>query len=286
MKYLDYREQKQQGTYEFPLAFYDVDPTSHYYQMPYHWHPEYEIILIQEGSFKLTLGGETFQAQKDDIIFIHAGVLHGGVPDNCIYQCIVFDMKLLLSGNQICNKWLQRLMKNEFHIPMLLSGREKILNEAVLTLFSLLKEQKNGYEFMAQSMLYQVLGLSYGTAQATLKENNKSVTSRYIERLKEVVTFIETHYTEPITLEDMAEAAGLNPRYFCRFFKMLTDRTPIEYLNYYRIECACLALLVKDSSITEIAFNCGFNDSSYFIKVFHALKGMTPRQYRESEGIN
>ena len=67
--------------------------------------------------------------------------------------------------------------------------------------------------------------------------------------------------------------------YFCRYFKEFTDRTPMDYLNYYRIEVACEQLSYTDKTITEIAHSCGFYDSSYFIKVFRHYKHMTPTEY-------
>lgn len=63
----------------------------------------------------------------------------------------------------------------------------------------------------------------------------------------------------------------------------MTKHTPIDYLNYYRIECACEMLSTKDISIKEAAISCGFNDTSYFIKVFHKYKGVTPKQFTKME---
>ena len=71
----------------------------------------------------------------------------------------------------------------------------------------------------------------------------------------------------------------MNPKYFCRFFRQITLRTPIDYLNYYRIECAREQLAATDASITEVALGCGFNDISYFTKTFKKYMGLTPRQY-------
>ncbi len=283
MKYLDYKERRQQGTYEFPLAFYHMYPGGPRYEMTCHWHPEYEIIRIIQGSFRLTLDGQPYLASPGDVLFIHAGVLHGGIPEHCIYECIVFDLKLLIGGNHICNKWLQRLINNEIRLPVCFSGIDEETDRTAQELFTLLHNRSRGFEFMTQGMLYQLLGLLYGAKQYRSHDEKKPAGRKYIDRLKGVITYIEDHYTEEVTLDTMAEIADLNPRYFCRFFKKLTDRTPIEYLNYYRIESACRRLLKDEASVTEIAYGCGFNDSSYFIKVFHEIKGMTPGQYRELE---
>ena len=94
-----------------------------------------------------------------------------------------------------------------------------------------------------------------------------------------MIATIEDHYDECITLDDLARAAGMNSKYFCRYFREMTHRTPIDYLNYYRIEQACFKLATTNDSIAEIGMSCGFNDESYFIKTFKKYKGVTPKKY-------
>ena len=90
---------------------------------------------------------------------------------------------------------------------------------------------------------------------------------------------IETSYDQCLTLDILAKEAGMNAKYFCRFFHEMTHRTPIDYLNYQRIEHACYELATSENSVTDVAFNCGFNDLSYFIKTFKRYKGKTPGKY-------
>ena len=69
----------------------------------------------------------------------------------------------------------------------------------------------------------------------------------------------------------------MNPRYFCRVFRQLTGRTPIDYLNYYRIECAAELLCAEEDSVTDIALSCGFGDPGYFARLFRRHKGNVRR---------
>ena len=103
-----------------------------------------------------------------------------------------------------------------------------------------------------------------------------------ILQLKQALEFIESSYTLPLSLQEISESVGMSPKYFCRFFQEMTHRTPIDYLNYYRIERACYHLLTTNLSITEVAFSSGFNDLSYFIKTFKKYKGTTPKKYLKS----
>lgn len=282
MKYLDYREDKMQGTFDFPIAFYHVESNHPRYQMPYHWHPEYEIIRILRGIFQLTIDGQQIYANEGDVIFIQGGTLHGGVPEDCIYECIVFDMRILLSNNKLCSRQIQQLMRHEMAVSLNLSGNSGALKQAVEHLFKAMDEKKPGYEFLTQGALYTLLGIIFEEGACRVNTSPSNASSQQIKRFKDVLNYIEQHYTESISLEDMARVADLSPRYFCRFFRKMTQCTPTEYLNYYRIECACEQLAEIQISITDVALNCGFNDISYFIKAFHKAKGVTPKQYKES----
>ncbi len=283
MKYLDYREDKLQGTYDFPIAFYHVEASHPRYHMPYHWHLEYEIIRILKGKFHLTIDGRSIIACEQDVLFIPGGTLHGGVPEDCVYECIVFDLRLLLSNNKICNKQIKQLVRHEISIHLILSTNQFSLKKPIEDLFNAMSEKKESYEFLAQGALYTILGVLFEAQAYEINETMiHSASAQQIKRFKDVLSYIEEHYTESISLEDMAKVAGLSSRYFCRFFRKMTQCTPTEYLNYYRIECACEQLAENHISITDVALNCGFNDISYFIKSFHKAKGLTPKQYKES----
>ena len=73
----------------------------------------------------------------------------------------------------------------------------------------------------------------------------------------------------------------MNTKYFCRFFRALTHNSPMDYVNFYRIEQAAWLLGQSELSVTEVAARCGFWDSSYFTKVFKKYKGYTPKEFRK-----
>ncbi|HOO27147.1 MAG TPA: AraC family transcriptional regulator [Lachnospiraceae bacterium] len=279
MKYLEYREKRQQGTFDFPIAFYRVGPAHPRYMMPYHWHPEFELIRILEGNFRMIIDGTPLTAKKGDILFIRDGILHGGTPDACIYECVVFDLKLLLQDNHICSKQIRSIINHTISIHCSLAGKDPSLLQTADHIFHALREKKNGYEFITQGALYQLFGIILEEHLYDETALPDAASQHHILDFKNVLHYIEEHYTESISLEELAKQAGLSPKYFCRFFRDMTNRTPIDYLNYYRIECACEQLSTTRTSITEVALNCGFNDTSYFSKLFRRYKGITPRQY-------
>ena len=106
--------------------------------------------------------------------------------------------------------------------------------------------------------------------------------SRRSQAVKQVLRRIRTDYAQPLTLAQLAAEAALEPKYFCRVFRQITGRTPIDYLNYYRVECAAELLCSTSDSVTEVALACGFGDVSYFGRLFRRQKGKTPGEYRRA----
>ena len=277
MKYIDYKERKTQGTFNFPVAFYHQTPKSPRYEMQYHWHTYYEIIHILSGSFHLNLYNEIRTYYPGDVIFVSDGMLHGGSPNECVYECILFDMQMLLKENHVCAKELRGILDHNIRIHSFLSEHCCRILPIVELLSEVLSTKKIGYEFMVQGYLYQFLGVIL--EEHLYDENTDLRGSVRFHSMKKVLEYIGDNYANTITLETLSKIAGMNPRYFCRYFKSMTDRTPIDYLNYYRIECSCEMLSTKDITIKEPAISCGLNDKSYFIRTFRKYKGITPKRF-------
>lgn len=283
MKYIEYREHRQHGTFDFPIAFYHIEPTHPRYMMTYHWHPECEIVRILEGIFHISVDGRQIDARKGDVLFITGGALHGGWPENCIYECVVFDLKLLMQNNHICAKQIRDFMGGNLIINTVLFANGYVLPQTISNIFNSLKNRQMGYEFITQGSLYQLFGIIiteklYDEALPVMRAHRHQVRD-----FKKVIDYIEKHYSETISLEALAAQAGMSPKYFCRFFREMTGRTPIDYVNYYRIECAIEQLSTTDYNITEVATRCGFNDMSYFGKLFRRYKGVSPRGYMKAK---
>ena len=146
-------------------------------------------------------------------------------------------------------------------------------------MFAHMKTREEGHELTVIGAFYEFFGYILKHELYSEEQSISAKDGRRIDHLKNVIAMIEEHYDECITLDDLARSAGMNSKYFCRYFREMTHRTPIDYLNYYRIEQACFKLATSNDSIAEIAMSCGFNDQSYFIKTFKKYKGVTPKKY-------
>ncbi len=282
MYYSSLYENKKRGTFDFPIELYQVSAASPRYQMPFHWHLEYELILILSGSFGLSLNGKTFLMNAGDCAWVGSGVVHGGIPDDCIYDCVVFDLGTLLHDTPLCARSAAEFLSDETEYTGVFPAGSV---QAGLSgqLMTAMRDEKKGYEWTTVGLMWQLMGSLIG------KEKSApvlSVNRGKILKLKNVLSYIKDHYENPITLAELADLAGMSPKYFCRAFSHMTGKTPIEYLNYYRIEQAGEQILLTDRSITDIALGCGFNDMSYFSRTFSRYKGVSPTGYRKLQAQN
>ena len=283
MQYINYRENRQRGTVDFPLEFHHVSPSHPQYFMSFHWHVEFEIIRVLNGRFILTIDEQELPVSAGSVIFIPAGALHAGIPeDNCVYECIVFDMNMLMNKSDSCCKHIFKVTNHEIELFPVYPNSYNDIHKIMWTLFDSVSSRRPGFELIVQGALYQFFGtiLSenyYRKASSMTPRDHKRVM-----QLKHALEFIESSYTSPLTLQEISDSVGMSPKYFCKFFLEMTHRTPIDYLNYYRIERACYQLLTTNASITDVAYASGFNDLSYFIKTFKKYKGTTPKKYLKS----
>ncbi len=275
MEFLVSRKNEEKGQRDFPLQHYKIDSTHERYQMPFHWHCDCEIIYIKSGKLTLTLNDSVFVLCEGESAFIPSEVMHAGAPENCVYQCVLFSLEKMLSLIPVTQERYIQKPKQSAYIPF-----TKINSAKVVHLFNILNSKNYGYEFTAQGLILQIIGEILAQKDVHDARANIIVHTKRMNIIKDVLRFIHNNYAKPVTLEMIADIAGLNPQYLCKFFKRITGRTPIDYLNYYRIECAAELLQLSEMNVTEIASICGFNDLSYFIKLFKKAKNMSPREFK------
>ena len=321
MKYIAYKEERKHGTFDFPIEFYHVTPTHPRYEMSYHWHIEYELIRILRGELLMTISEDEFTAGEGDIVFIKGGLLHGGIPRNCLYECLVFNLDSLILSSHAAERLLKKITGDSVSVysifragsaPVrktnvqtdspavrnygsaqshgnaqehsdvqgnMVPAADSLLTEIISNLFGQMRLRREGYELTVIGSLYEFFGYILEHKLYTEGPSIQQRDAQRIEHLKKALEMIENSYSDCLTLDDLASEAGMNSKYFCRYFREMTHRTPIDYLNYYRVEQACFKLATTDESITDVGLSCGFNDVSYFIKMFKKYKGVTPKKY-------
>lgn len=289
MQDFNFNESKQRGTKEFPVEFHYVDQSHPQYVMPFHWHLDYEFVRVISGTFFITLDGEEHELNKEEFCFIPAGVLHGGIPVNCVYECIVFDIELLRCRNFAPDTFLRNLVHEKLRLETIYTKQKITSSECFAIasdLFSSLREKQWGYELKTIGAFYRLFGLMKANYLYSEQHEPNEKLHRRTDQLKSSIEYIEKAYSQPLSLNQLSLMAGMSPKYFCRIFKQLTHHTPIDYLNSYRIDRACALIAATDLSLTDICYQCGFNDFSYFIKTFKRYKHLTPKKYAAGEDLH
>ncbi|MBE5740059.1 MAG: helix-turn-helix domain-containing protein [Clostridiales bacterium] len=274
-----YNELKQHGTEDFPFELYKVNSQHPKYEMAFHWHTNLELTRVLSGSLSLTLDNRNFLLKAGDVAIINSETVHGATPKDCVYECIVFNLAFLKTNNRACDLFIDNLLSHNSFLeerpthPHIIQLIHRIFDET--------GKNQAGMPFKVLGLFHELLGEIQQKEQfnshlplSNVKDEKKVV------KLKLVLKFIRDNFASDITLDDMSAVAGFSCKYFCKFFKDMTGTTPVNYLMAYRIERASRKLLGTDLPITQIAYDCGFNDLSYFIKTFKSFKHVSPKEYR------
>lgn len=278
MHYLERQEEIQHRTGDVPLAHYFVDQKFPRYKMPVHWHQETEIVYVHQGCFRLYLDGGEVLMETGDLVTIGSGVIHGGEPEDCVYECIVFNPKAMTPNVESIKQAIKPLQRSNVFLKNGLIESRPDFKYAIDRLFGVCKEGIIGREAELMGAVFSFLSeeLKAGGVQDLVVGRSL----QRAEQLKPALEYIEQHYSQHISLETLANLTGFSPKYFCRYFRGIVHRSPIDYLNYYRVERAATFLTGEDMNVAEVAALCGYADSSAFIKQFRKYKGTTPKQYK------
>lgn len=254
-----------------------------------HWHEDLEFILIKKGRMTYNVNGELVELSENNGIMVNSRQLHYGFSvehHECEFLCILLSPELLRGNPWFCQTCIEPITQN-FSYPYLYldSGgwQQAILGELeklyhafeggvveALACFQALE----AFLFIMK-MLYEKLPTEHSLPG---KENLE------LTVLRRMVSYIEGHYTESVTLADIALAgACCKSRCSALFRKYLRD-TPVTYMTKLRLQKSLSALLNSDACITDIAYENGFCGGSYYCETFRKYYGMSPHKYRKQSG--
>jgi AraC-like DNA-binding protein len=294
------KENRVHGNPMYPVSIYpNVEQINGLSILDCHWHDEMEFIVVRQGSALFQINMSYFEVHAGEAIFVNSGELHAGyvAKDNtvpCIFSAVVFSPDLLLSQafDIVQEKFIDPLLKKQTvpppHIKRVETWEIDILNYLDNILAE--NEAKSATcELTTKAQLYLILAkmMDY-MHKNTRGDRNPTGSHAKVEQIKNVLNYIHEFYSEPLKLKDLASEINMSEGHFCRFFKQMVQKTPIDYLNNYRIQKACKLLENSDKKIVDIAMDVGFDNLSYFITVFKKQKNCTPSQYRKQfyEGLN
>ncbi len=246
-----------------------------------HWHNEFEIIFMAKGGGSFYIDGKEYKLSEGNFLFINGGSIHSGeeILKNSIGYAIVFDLRLLYSEEpDLCKyEYFMPLIKKRVYIPNYIND-ENIAND-IKRIIETFKEKPYGYELLIKSILFDIFWRLFSLYVKPAKDSGRL--GYKIEKIKDVLDYINQNYQKDITLEELSKEVNISKFYICRIFKESLRMTPVEYINKVRVERAMELLRNTDMSISEIALECGFNNISYFIKIFKKYMQVTPLKFRK-----
>jgi AraC-like DNA-binding protein/mannose-6-phosphate isomerase-like protein (cupin superfamily) len=271
--------------YNFPFSISHDTP-----QQPdgFHTHKGFwELVVVCSGEGLHCTETEEFMVGAGDVFVIKGEQRHGyKAPRDLFLKNICFSPKVIL----IQTKYVEKLMgyhalftlepklrrAHRFESRLRLRPEETAHAMSLIALMEKeLKDEVAGYE-------YTVIALFMQTVSFLCRRyaNFSSTSTRSLMQMAKVISYLETHYADPIRLTDIEELAHMSSSALLRLFKEATGFSPVDYLIHVRISRAIELFRDYERTITEAAFSVGFIDSNYFARQFKRIMKMSPSQYR------
>lgn len=248
----------------------------------WHYHPEIELVYVNGGAGKRQIGSHVSYYSDGELILVGSNLPHCGFTDKLTgnESETVIQMKQDFLGNDFFNIPEMKKIQDLFEIAKggiafserikkKIGDKMEVLEyqtdfQRLLSILNILNELANSKEF-------KILNAEGFAIETEVKDNN---------RINIVFNHVKSNFKEEITLEEIANMVSMTIPSFCRYFKKITNKTFIQFVNEYRLVHASKLLAEQPLSITEVCFESGFNNFSHFNKSFKAFTGQNPSQYR------
>lgn len=273
---------------ELPLVIEKENLDTHKQDELAHWHNSFELIEVVEGKFYCNVDGSEFLINKGNICIINRGRLHHIYTEDynasmCRKKTIIFNPDYFIKDQNIYEKYILPLLEKEAFAHIQFNIKKGIgldINTLMKEIEALEDEKPIGYELEEYSLIYKVIRYLYLAYQSS-KQSIHTTYDANVQIQRNMTSFINEHFNSKIGLEDIAEAGQVSKSTCIRLFHKYTGKSPIDFLNSYRLQMSAEKLVTTSEQITEIAYACGFGQPSYFNRLFLKEYNMTPNQYRK-----
>ena len=282
------RESTELGTREFPLMIYKTVLSKNVKGfVDWHWHDAFQFCLVTKGSIEVHVNNNKFILSEGEGCFINIGFLHmiRAVDDpDSTYICINAHQKLLYgySGNIVQQRYVAPYIEKENRISYAVfsgDGYDERIRRLMRSIFDVSEKKDPGFEIeiIASLLIIWKDLISKERETAAGYDHNRIGEPR----MNDAIRYLQGHYSEKFSLSELAKVMHLSESECSRFFKRHMGITISEYLLSYRIEQSFDMLRLTDLSVSEVAYECGFSSTSYFIDKFRKYVGVTPLRYRK-----
>lgn len=262
-------------------SFYSTRITVQSFEFKWHYHPEFELTYIVSGSGYRIVGNSHEHFSSGDLVLLGSNLPHtwwGKNEDGSLSEAIVI---------QFSNEFIEPFLRlNEGHaIKALLESAAKglrfVSDAALVDKLVSIGQTKEMDSILSLLSILQNLTEKSGSNLCPDAYHNV-ISKKFETRINKVCTYIQDHYSEPISLQQVSELVFMTESNFCKFFKKATSTTFSDYVNDLRINEACHLLIYTEDNISKIAQDCGFESLSYFNRVFLKKKRIKPSLFRKN----
>lgn len=284
------KEIKKHGNYSFPVEV-SIETIQSYEQGSFlwHWHPEIELTWIMSGAIEYHVNNQSYILTEGEGLFGNSNTLHSGYMKDgqeCTYLSITFHPRFLYGyeNSILQTKYIDFITSNDnwpsLKLQKHVEWHQEILGQ-IKTLYHLSSAKTADYELTVHIILMQIFGKLYHYFSSLPEKEQRP--QKHLQRLKDIISFIQDNYSQDITLDDIAAHINICKSECCRFFKKHMNMTIFEYLLFLRVQNS-LAFLKEGESITKTAGLVGFSSPAYYGQIFKRYMKCTPKEYRDGNG--
>ena len=248
---------------------------------PWHWHGAVELSYTQQGCMKYHTPDGMELLPAGSAFFVNANVLHMTTAEpNTVQLLHIFDPAFLAPpDSRIAARYITPLTASPIESLHLRPDdpTQNAILEQIQAAFRL-SPHEFAYEVRLRNRLSDIWIALLEQAQPRLSQPAQRM--KRSDKVKEMMVYIHEHFSEKLTVSELAKSAFLSERECFRAFRECLHTTPVEYMKSCRLQQACRLLRENKASITEIGQICGLGSSSYFGKTFRDVMGLTPSEYR------
>jgi AraC-like DNA-binding protein len=266
--------------------FFIVDRHKTRFTFPVHKHSEYEINFVEHCfGAKRVVGDSVEKVGEYELVLIGGGLEHFWEQAEC-KSPDMREITIQFEAGVFPESFSDKIQFRDINI-MLERAKYGLAfsNAAILKSYSILDtlaaEQDRFEQLLNFFRLLNILAKDSRARELSSMSFAKEREPEEEERIMKVKKFIHEHFTEEITLAQVADVAGMSASSFSRYFHLATGRTLRDYLIDSRLGKASRLLMSTDLNISEICYSCGFNNLSNFNRIFKSRRGSTPREFRK-----
>ncbi len=282
------KESVQHTSLSSPIKYYPSGLPDLIPFIPSHWHNEFELNFIRSGTGIFYCNGKQFLPEEGQIYIFQPNQAHGMTPlenNKIIYDTLLFNSKAFGSQSERGNHTvISPLVSGESTLRLPIDrnceGYEQI-RQTVESIFEATQKNDAPSDLYAKSQLLQLFYYLHAYGHINYRKNTGSADET---RLQTVLTYIDQHFAEDLSVETLAKLIPLSNSYFMSFFKRITGISLITYINQIRVRNACEMLISTKKQVLQIAYECGFDNLSNFNRQFKKHAGCSPSKYRSIYG--